>query len=554
MKKIFFLLLLCAAYAFPEGITWTNISSSFQLPEGVEIYKGERSSPLLKIWYIKADLNNKNLAIKPYLSTVSSKKEIITTFLPRVNAIAGVNGGFFDITTGASYSACVVPDNVQAKNIAAVTRNSLSYNMTRSFFGITETREMSVNWIYHFGNRISDIYRYDQPTPNKDGFPASAPSLTNGKTFTGLLVGIGGGPTLVKNGKVNVTYTEEVFWGSGVGLDNGDPRTAVGYTKDNHCIMICADGRQAASNGIGLTELAQVMIDLGCVEAMNLDGGGSTQMAVGGKLVNVPSETRPVPTILAVVSADSVPFLPPVYFNKIIDNEDPEARVYGSDWNQTTIAGYWGNTPAVYHAKGLGNNYVEFKPEVKKAAKYQIYAWWTAAVNRGKDTPFIIKTKNRTDTVRVDQTLNGGKWNDLGSFSLEADTNNAIIVSDAATNGDVVVADAVRILSFDSTTAVTGVESGRSYIPGNFLLFQNYPNPFNPSTNIEFALSKSSKVMLKVYDILGREIKTLINEEKPAGTHSLQFDAGRNHLTSGVYFYRLIAGGFSETRKMVLLR
>lgn len=554
MKKVLLLIILYTFLVYPQGITWTNITSTFSLPEGVEVFKGERASPLLKIWYLKVNMNNKNIAIKPYISTPVGNREIITNFLPRINAIAGINGGFFDMTSGASYSACVNPDIVLAKNIQAVTRNSKSYILTRSFFGIMESREMAIDWIYHFGNKTTDIYRYDQPTPNKDGTPAAAPSMTSGKSYSDLLVGIGGGPTLLKAGKVNVTYNEEVFWGSGVGLDNGDPRTAVGFTKDKYCIMITADGRQAASAGIGLTELGQVMLSLGCVDAMNLDGGGSTQMAVGSKLVNVPSESRPVPTILAVVKADSVPFLPPIYYNKIIDTGDPEVRITGDDWTQSTIAGFWGKTPAIYQPKGNGDKYVTFKPGIPKIAKYDIYGWWTAAVNRAKDTPFIIKHKNGTDTVRMDQSINGVKWNHIGSYYFDVDTNNSVIISNAALNGDNVIADAIKILSFDTAAAVTSIETEKEEIPTGFLLKQNYPNPFNPVTNIGFELTTGAKVSLKVYDVLGREIRTLVNEERPAGRYNFQFDSASGGLTSGVYFYRLIAGNNSSTKKMVLAK
>lgn len=85
-----------------------------------------------------------------------------------------------------------------------------------------------------------------------------------------------------------------------------------------------------------------------------------------------------------------------------------------------------------------------------------------------------------------------------------------------------------------------------------FTLSQNYPNPFNPSTNISFSIPNSGLVTLKVYDILGNEITTLINEELSAGNYTKTFDA--TNLSSGVYFYKLNAGKFSETKKMILIR
>lgn len=89
-------------------------------------------------------------------------------------------------------------------------------------------------------------------------------------------------------------------------------------------------------------------------------------------------------------------------------------------------------------------------------------------------------------------------------------------------------------------------------LPFGFQLFQNYPNPFNPSTNIKFSIAKQDIVSLKVYDVLGQEIETLINEEKPAGEYEIEFDG--NKLSSGVYYYKIIAGRFTDTKKMMLTK
>ncbi|MFZ1517970.1 MAG: YCF48-related protein [Ignavibacteriaceae bacterium] len=88
--------------------------------------------------------------------------------------------------------------------------------------------------------------------------------------------------------------------------------------------------------------------------------------------------------------------------------------------------------------------------------------------------------------------------------------------------------------------------------PKSFALEQNYPNPFNPTTSIQYAIASSQYVQLKVYDILGNEVSTLVNEVKSAGTYQIIFDA--SDLSSGTYFYRLQAGSFVETKKMILLR
>ncbi len=90
---------------------------------------------------------------------------------------------------------------------------------------------------------------------------------------------------------------------------------------------------------------------------------------------------------------------------------------------------------------------------------------------------------------------------------------------------------------------------------GEYRLDQNYPNPFNPSTRIEYRIQKTGRITLKVYDVLGNEITTLVNEEKPAGTYVVEFNAAQNsNVSSGIYFYQLRAGNYVETRKMVLLQ
>jgi len=96
------------------------------------------------------------------------------------------------------------------------------------------------------------------------------------------------------------------------------------------------------------------------------------------------------------------------------------------------------------------------------------------------------------------------------------------------------------------------VSDHNKYIPKEFSLTQNYPNPFNPSTKIKYTIPEMGFVTLKVYGVLGNEIAILVNQEKPAGSYEVEFDG--KELTSGIYFYKLQAGDFVETRKMVLIK
>ena len=97
----------------------------------------------------------------------------------------------------------------------------------------------------------------------------------------------------------------------------------------------------------------------------------------------------------------------------------------------------------------------------------------------------------------------------------------------------------------------TSVET-ETVVPENFELFQNYPNPFNPSTRIQYQISSLAKVTLKVYDLLGNEVATLVDEYKSAGTYDVDFNG--ESLNSGIYFYTLNAGNFTQTKKLVLLK
>jgi hypothetical protein len=97
----------------------------------------------------------------------------------------------------------------------------------------------------------------------------------------------------------------------------------------------------------------------------------------------------------------------------------------------------------------------------------------------------------------------------------------------------------------------SGVERLNS-IPGHFSLSQNYPNPFNPTTDFQFTLPQERIAVLKIYDLLGREVSTLVNEKLPAGNYTARWDA--TGFASGVYLYRLTTGDFVSTKSMILVK
>lgn len=115
-----------------------------------------------------------------------------------------------------------------------------------------------------------------------------------------------------------------------------------------------------------------------------------------------------------------------------------------------------------------------------------------------------------------------------------------------------VVFDPNNDIVIKTATISVGINNTPSIIPARFAVYQNYPNPFNPTTNIKFEIPKNTFVTLKVYDVVGKEVATLINEERNAGSYNVDWNA--SFYPSGVYFYSFKAGNFTETKRMLLIK
>jgi hypothetical protein len=149
-----------------------------------------------------------------------------------------------------------------------------------------------------------------------------------------------------------------------------------------------------------------------------------------------------------------------------------------------------------------------------------------------------------------------GVWqmSDQGSEQLTPAIVNSLINGDVYINlhtGDYIGGEIRGQVSY-SDDLLTSVAEKSVSPPAEFDLEQNYPNPFNPMTTIRFSVSHASFVSLKIFDVLGKAVETLVNEQKASGSYDVQFDA--SHLSSGVYFFRMQAGGFSAVRKMVFAK
>lgn len=558
IRRFLLLTLLTAAPGLlaQSGVTWTEISGDVNLPASVQVFEGLRSAPLMRAWYMDIDLSDPDVAVRPYLGYPQG----VETFTRTVGAYAAVNGGFFS-TTG-SVSAVIYPEELLAQNITALNRDGLTYPVVRPVFGLDRQRRADVRYVYHFAASLADMLTFADPAANTIGNPAPVPLRDDGAEWDSLWVGLGGGPNLVDDGQARVTWLEEVFFGgSGIERDLPQPRTAVGVTADNRVILMVVDGRDSNwSLGATLPELAEMLLEVGCVEGMNLDGGGSSQMATGDTLFNRPEGgtfQRPVPTILAVVHSDSIPVPPTIYFEDIIDTGDPNAEQVGFGWFASANPGYYGDTPALLNTRGDGSNQVIFRPEIQNTAEYEVYAWWVADPNRSADTPVVVRHAGGEDTVRVNQRQNSAMWNYVGTWTFAGSPDEAVILSNAADTPTFVVADAVRLISYDSSAVVGIVPAEAVPVARDAELYGNWPNPFNPETRVEFGLRTANRVRLTVHDVLGRVVATLVDSRMPAGRHTVRWDgreASGRPAASGVYLLRLTAGGATDVRKMALVR
>ena len=329
-----------------------EITSKYKNSKVVSVEKGVKHVRMIRFYNNKpvriniVELSkgvNEDLVIEPTIAsgTLASKSKI-SNIANRENAIVAINGGYFKPQTGVPLGTLMINKKVYTGPIydrVAMGIFDNGFDMARvqlraqvetnkgglKIDNINQPRMLSTHTIVY----TSDWGEYSPPCPKygvqivvengkatrmsygsnripKDGFvivgaEKNLNSIKDAKRFK-LNVKINpewqevnhiisGGPYLIKNGDIYVDMTAQKLGSIG----GRNPRTAIGYTRDNHLIMLTADGREGSSIGLTLVELANLMKELGCVNAMNLDGGGSTVMFVKGHVVNKPAVQGGIP-------------------------------------------------------------------------------------------------------------------------------------------------------------------------------------------------------------------------------------------------------------------
>jgi Secretion system C-terminal sorting domain/Peptidase_C39 like family len=193
--------------------------------------------------------------------------------------------------------------------------------------------------------------------------------------------------------------------------------------------------------------------------------------------------------------------------------------------------------------------YATWTPNLPKAGYYKVSAY--IPMSQAEDADYKVYNSGGMKEVPVDQKQYTNAWASLGVFHFSQGSSGYVRLGDASgIKGQAIIFDAMKWAYVDSS-GIKGV-SAKNITPAKFLLEQNYPNPFNPTTTIKYAIPKAEHVTLKVFDELGREVATLVNDNISSGEHSITYNA--SNLASGIYYYRIIAGGLNEVKKFMLLK
>ncbi len=200
----------------------------------------------------------------------------------------------------------------------------------------------------------------------------------------------------------------------------------------------------------------------------------------------------------------------------------------------------------LYRSGNYGQNFINVIPgniRVNTIYKYSDYVFVQADTY---NLPYYIQTNFYVSTDRGFSFIKRNQGLDSVSIASMIYYNNYIYIA-VANYGTTNVSIYKRPLQ-----DIIGIKKEQGIVPESFSLQQNYPNPFNSTTNIKFQIPKSGKVKLKIFDLTGKEIKLLINENLSSGVYEISYDAGE--LPSGIYFYKLECDDFTQTKKMIVVK
>jgi exopolysaccharide biosynthesis protein len=304
MKKFlvltFFTVSSCHSFA---QLKWQNVDSIYQpLPAGVHIYFTDTpiDTTPFRAFYLIADISDKRLEFTA--DTSRDRRLTPSVFYQRNNKpLVVVNCSFFSYETNRSLNTVIMNGKLVAYNqhtIAGRGKDTFTYRHPFvGALGIRKDRTADVAWLYTDSSFKTAFASEKAIVPIKDSsmtisskkvfsywFPSTVASYRGSIKHAEwkMETAVGGGPVLVQNGEIAISNNEELKF-AGKAINDKHPRTAIGYTRDNKLIILVIEGRNKAAHGATLIQEAQIFKELGCLEALNLDGGGSSCMLVNGK-------------------------------------------------------------------------------------------------------------------------------------------------------------------------------------------------------------------------------------------------------------------------------
>lgn len=302
-------------------IKWQNVDSIYQpLPKSVHVFYTDTSidTGMFRAFYVIADLKNKKLNFTT--DTTYKRRLTPSQFYERnKQPLVVLNGTFFSFETNQNLNLAMRNGKLLSYNrqtIAGRGKDTFTYrHIFASAIGISKKRTADVAWTLTDSSKKYPYASQWQLEPYKDSsadeFFEAAVYRTSIVSHRGhqptfykwkMKTAIGGGPVLLQLGQIKITNNEELKFG-GKAINDKHPRTAIGYTEENKLIILVIQGRSESSGGATLTQEAEILKDLGCVEALNLDGGGSSCLLVNGKETIKPSDKegqRAVPAVFII--------------------------------------------------------------------------------------------------------------------------------------------------------------------------------------------------------------------------------------------------------------
>ena len=308
LKSIFSICFFCFLFSFSSAqLRWIPVPQD-GLPSSLKLFKTTDSlngRPFIA-YYLVANLKNKNLE---FTTQVGNGERFTPSqyYAKEDSPYIVVNGTFFSFTTNQNLNVIMRDGKILSYNVPALKSKTSDsfYYPTRSAIGIRKNGKADVAWLF---TDTAEKWPYAfQSRPIIAKGNTSDPSVFDLNTIDPwvwwkMKTAIGGGPVLIQEGKILITYQEEQMFVNGLG--DFHPRTAMGYTKKRKLIILLIQGRNPGiAEGATLHEEAQILTDLDCYEALNLDGGGSSCMLVNGKETIKPSDKegqRAIPGVFII--------------------------------------------------------------------------------------------------------------------------------------------------------------------------------------------------------------------------------------------------------------